>query len=197
LGLFETHGIDSYLGIPSFMGRSRNKAFQFIKEKVWRKLNYWKIVFLSQAGKEILLKAVIQAIPTYCMSIFQLQISLCKYLNGLMHEFLWKHLSKSSKIHWMSWEGMSFLKSSGGLGFRDLVLFNQAFLAKQGWRRIQNPSSLVANIFKYKYYTSSSFLDSSLGSRVSFVWRSLFHAKRLLSRGILWRVGNGSFIRIW
>jgi hypothetical protein len=76
---------------------------------------------------------------------------------------------------------MSFAKSSGGLGFRDLVLFNQALLAKQGWTLIQNPFSLVANIFKYKYYPSSSFLDSSLGSRVSFVWRSLFQAKRHLS----------------
>jgi hypothetical protein len=129
-GLSETHGIDSYLGLPSFVGRSRNKAFQFIKEKVWRKLNNWMTVFLSQAGKEILMKAVIQAIPTYCMSIFQLPISLCKDLNGLMQEFWWKHLSKSSKIHWMSWERMSFSELSGGLGFRDLVLFNKAFLAK-------------------------------------------------------------------
>jgi len=62
--------IDSYLGLPSFVGRSRNKAFQFIKEKVWRKLNNWRTIFLSQAGKEILLKVVIHAIPTYCMSIF-------------------------------------------------------------------------------------------------------------------------------
>jgi len=77
------------------------------------------------------------------------------------------------------------------------VLFNQALLAKQGWRLIQNPSFLVANIFKYKYYPSSSFLNSSLGSRVSFVRRSLFQAKRLLSQGILWRVSNGSSIRIW
>jgi len=39
--------------------RSRNKAFQFIKEKVWRKLNNWRTVFLSQVGKEILQKAII------------------------------------------------------------------------------------------------------------------------------------------
>jgi hypothetical protein len=101
-GLSETHGIESYLGLPCFVGRSRNKAFQFIKEKVWKKLNNWRNVFLSQAGMEILLKAVIQAIPTYCMSIFQLLISLCKDLNGLMQDFWWNHLSKSFKIHWMS-----------------------------------------------------------------------------------------------
>lgn len=36
-----------------------------------------------------------------------------------------------------------------------------------------------------------------MGSRISFVWRSLFQAKELLLRGILWRVGNGSSIKIW
>jgi len=196
-GLSETYGIESYLGLPCFVGRSRNQAFQFIKEKIWKKLNNWKNVFLSQAGREVLLKAVIQAIPSYCMSIFQLPISLCKDLNSLMQDFWWRHLSKSSRIHWMSWDRMSFAKSNGGLGFRDLVIFNQALLAKQGWRLIQNPSSLVANIFKSKYYPSSSFLEASLGSRVSYVWRSLFQAKSLLLKGILWRVGDGSSIKIW
>jgi hypothetical protein len=81
------------------------------------------------------------------MSIFQLPISLCKELNSLMQEFWWRHLSKSSRINWMSWDRMSYAKSNKGLGFRDLVIFNQAILAKQGWRLIQHPSSLVANIF--------------------------------------------------
>jgi hypothetical protein len=51
IGDKETHGIDSYLGLHTFVGKSRNKTFQFIKEKVWNKLNNWKVKFLSQAGK--------------------------------------------------------------------------------------------------------------------------------------------------
>jgi hypothetical protein len=58
---------------------------------------------------------------------------------------------------------MSSAKSNGGLGFRDLVLFNQVLLAKQDWRLIQHPYSMVANIFKYKYYLSSSFFRVFLG----------------------------------
>jgi hypothetical protein len=196
-GFSESHGIEAYLGLPTFVGRSRNQAFHFIKEKVWNKLNNWKINFLSQAGKEILLKAVIQAIPTYCMCIFQLPISLCKNINGMMQIFLWNHMSKTSKIPWMSWDRLSRSKSMGGLGFRDLVVFNQALLAKQGWRLIQIPNSLTARIFKNKYYPSTTFLEASQRPQISFVWRSLLNARNLLKQGLLWRVGDGLFIKVW
>jgi hypothetical protein len=60
-------------------------------------------------------------------------------------------------------------KSNGGLGFRDLVLFNQALLAKQRWRIIQNLDSLISRIIKAKYHPNSSFLEAQVGSRTSFI----------------------------
>jgi hypothetical protein len=101
--LTETHRIDAYLGLPTFVGISRTQAFQHIKAKVLQKLNNWKVHFLSQAGKEVLLKTVVQGIPTYCMGIFQLPISLCE-VNAMMQSFRWIYMSKTSKIHWMSWD---------------------------------------------------------------------------------------------
>jgi hypothetical protein len=63
------------------VGKNRIHVFKNIKEKVARKLHNWKSRLLSLAGKEVLLKAVVQAIPTYSMSVFLLPVSLCKYLN--------------------------------------------------------------------------------------------------------------------
>lgn len=193
-GLTETLRIDAYLGLPTFVGKSSAQAFQYIKEQVINKLSNWKVQFLLQAGKEVLVKAVVQAIPTYCMSVFQLPVSLCKELNALMQTFWWNHMSKSSKIHWMSWERMSKSKVAGGLGFRDLVLFNKAILAKQGWRILQNPDSFISRILQAKYHPSSTFLEARIGSRASFVWRSNCNARELLEQGLLWRGGDGRSI---
>jgi hypothetical protein len=35
-------------------------------------------------------------------------------------------------------------KTTGGLGFRDLIMFNKALLVKQCWRLIQNLDSLIS-----------------------------------------------------
>jgi len=196
-GLVEANRYDTYLGLPFLVGKNRNVAFNNIKEKVLRKLNNWKSRLLSLAGKEVLLKAVVQAIPTYSMSVFLLPASLCRELNQLMQVFWWGHLCKASKIHWMSWSRMGRAKSAGGLGFRDLTLFNKALLAKQCWRLIQFPNSLSSRILKAKYFPNSSFLEAELGKRPSFMWRSFMAAKDLISSGILWRVGDGRSINIW
>jgi hypothetical protein len=175
----------------------KTKLSVILRSRLVHKLTNWNVNFLSQAGKEVLLKAVVQAIPTYCMGVFQLPITLCKDLNALMQNFWWSHMLKTSRIHWMSWERMGRSKAEGGLGFRDLVLFNLALLAKQGWHIIQNPKSLTSRILKAKYYPTSSFLEAQVGSRASFIWRSICTARELLSHGLLWRVGNGQSINVW
>jgi hypothetical protein len=77
----------------------------------------------------------------------------------LMQRFWWGHKENTAKIHWMSWEKMGISENQGGLGFRDLVMFNKALLAKQFWRILQNPDSLVVAIMKAKYFPHGTMLD--------------------------------------
>jgi hypothetical protein len=88
-------------------------------------------------------------------------------------------------------------KDKGGLGYRDLECFNMALLAKQGWRILQNPDSLVGRIYKEKYFRHETFLDSGIGSNPSYAWRSIWSAKHLLQMGLVWRVRDGKKIKIW
>jgi hypothetical protein len=98
-------------------------AFKNITDRIWKRLQDWKLKFLSHAGKEILLKAVIQAIPTYCMSVFLLPKGLCSEIDVLIRNFWWGHKAKEKQIHWLKWDIMGLPKSKRGLGFRDLHCF--------------------------------------------------------------------------
>jgi hypothetical protein len=88
--------------------------------------------FLAQAAKEILIKTVVQAIPTYSMSVFQLPKTLCNSLNSMVSRFWWGTNWESKRVPWMSWKCMGVSKFHGRVGFRDLEIFNKALLAKQG-----------------------------------------------------------------
>ena len=65
----------SNLGLPTMVGRSKYQTFAYLKERVWKKIQGWKGLLLSRAGKEVLIKAMAQAFPSYTMGVFQLPFS--------------------------------------------------------------------------------------------------------------------------
>jgi hypothetical protein len=64
------------------------------------------------------------------MSVFLSPKELWKEINSMMQNFWRHHKEKDSKIHWMSCEKIGYSKTKGGIGFRDLLCFNKALLAK-------------------------------------------------------------------
>uniref|UniRef100_A0A7N2RBZ2 RNase H type-1 domain-containing protein n=1 Tax=Quercus lobata TaxID=97700 RepID=A0A7N2RBZ2_QUELO len=78
---------EKYLGLPSLVGRNKRNTFNSIKEKLGKKLVGWKEKMLSKAGKEVSIKAVAQAIPTYTISDFKIPDSLCEDLTRMIQNF--------------------------------------------------------------------------------------------------------------
>ena len=108
---------EKYIGLPSLMGKGKKESFNYIKEKVWRKLQVWEAKLLSQPGREVLLKAIIQVIPTYTIGCFKLPVGLCNEIEALIKKFWWGQMGDRRNIHWVKWEGMTKSKTIGGMGF--------------------------------------------------------------------------------
>ena len=78
---------EKYLGLLSFVGKNKRNTFNDVREKPNKKLAGWKEKLLSKAGKEVLIKDVAQAIPTYTMSCFKIPDSLCDDLTSMIRNF--------------------------------------------------------------------------------------------------------------
>lgn len=88
-----------------------------------------------------------------------------------MNGYWWQSSSTSNKgIRWASWNNMSMPRSKGGMGFRDLHGFNLALLGKHVWSFMNNPLSLVARVFKARYFPDSSVLQATSRRGDSFIW---------------------------
>ncbi|CAN6570393.1 unnamed protein product [Malus baccata var. baccata] len=114
-------GFGRYLRLQADFGHSKRVVFEEVRDMLESRMAGWAEQFLSQAGKEVLVKAVAMAMPNYAMSCFKLPIGC----------------------------------------------FNLPFLAKIGWRLIQNPGSLLAKVLKEKYYPGKSFTEAGKATLVS------------------------------
>ena len=56
LGILELKEYEKYLGLPAVVGRNKKVSLNYIKERVWSKLQGWKEKLLSQASRGVLLK---------------------------------------------------------------------------------------------------------------------------------------------
>ncbi|BBH01968.1 RNA-directed DNA polymerase reverse transcriptase-related family protein, partial [Prunus dulcis] len=138
-----------------------------------------KVTSQVEASKEVLIKSVIQAIPSYPMGVFQLPKSLCKELSSLCARFWW------GKTH-----------NLGGLGFRDFEQFNKALVAKQGWRLLINANSFVGQVYRGRYFPNGDFLNAPLANSPQLIWRSLIWGWELLAAGLRWRIRDGLSIKL-
>lgn len=113
-----------------------------------------------------------------------------------MSRFWWRSIKGERKIAWVKWDRICQPKCIGGLGFRDLELFNQVLVAKQAWRMICNPNSLSAKILKGRYFHDCDFLLSEDKSGSSYLWKSLLWGRDVIAKGTRWRVGGCETIRV-
>ncbi|KAA3474990.1 reverse transcriptase [Gossypium australe] len=140
----------------------------------------WITEYGGQKEERSFSKLKRQAIPTYTMACFLLPKSLCAELERLIAKFWWQKGHGKRGIHWCAWKELCIAKEQGGLGFRNLDLFNVALLAKQA-----------------KYFPYSDFINAQLGNLPSLTWKSVWAAKRLLQDGLGWRIGRGDQVSVW
>jgi uncharacterized protein YegP (UPF0339 family) len=80
-------GTRKYFGLPSMIGKSKKSTFKFIMDKIWRKIIFWSSRYLSQAGRKVMIKSILQSIPTYEMSVFLLPNTLIDEIEKMINSF--------------------------------------------------------------------------------------------------------------
>ncbi|KAL5556376.1 hypothetical protein UlMin_038612 [Ulmus minor] len=131
------------------------------------------------------------------MTCFILPDSIINEIEAACAKFWWGTTPDHKGVHWMKWKDLCQPKALGGMGFKDLSMFNMAMLGKQLWRILQRPDSLLSRVLKAKYFPHSTIWEVDTTHLSSYTWKSILWGRNLVAKGIRWRVGNGESLSIY
>ncbi|GMI90408.1 hypothetical protein HRI_002710100 [Hibiscus trionum] len=102
LGITSGFQPKKYLGLSVLIEQNKRKVFADLRDKTIERIVNSGSRTLSQGGKEVFIKVVLQAIPIYAMCCFLLPKTFRKDLEALIGWFWWQNSKEKKGIHWCS-----------------------------------------------------------------------------------------------
>lgn len=78
---------EKYLGLPMIGGKLKVNTFRQLHERISKRVMSWKENFISKARREILIKTIAQAIPTYSMSLSKIPKAVGDSINSTLAKY--------------------------------------------------------------------------------------------------------------
>lgn len=188
-----------YLGVPLCTRKLSIINCEPLLQQVKGKINSWCAKSLSFGGKLQLINTVISGITNFWCSTFILPKLCIRKINSLCSAFLWKGTLDGHHTARVSWETLTKSKKHGGLGIRDLTVWNRACIIKLIWLLLFQSGSVWVAWYKLQFLQGCLNNFWTMQPRRHYSWLA---NKLLKMRGeaytwIKLKVGNGSTCRFW
>ena len=102
LDFSSTTNLGKYLGFPLKHSRASRHDFDYVLDRVKKKLAGWKANLLSMAGRMVLIHASSSTIPNYVMQQVSLPGKILKGIDRVNRNFLWGSSDHVRKMHWVN-----------------------------------------------------------------------------------------------
>jgi hypothetical protein len=195
-----------FLGIPVGSNPRRRATWKPVVEAMSNRLSSWTSRHLSMGGRITLINSVLASMPLYFFSFYKAPQCVIKQLVRIQRNFLWGGGVVEKKLCWVKWDLISLPKSQGGLGVKNLALFNSALLSKWKWRCIDDRNALWADLLSFRYgHLPTKILGGITTQRRnkdSTWWKDLLSLEKLteedwFKKNVSCGIGNGCNIGFW
>jgi hypothetical protein len=188
-----------YLGMPLGAPYKGLSVWNSVLEKIERRLASWQTLYLSKGGRLTLLKSTLSSLPTYFLSLFTIPVSVAQRIEKLQRNFLWGGMGDGVKYHLVRWDQVCSPMDCGGLGVKNLTLFNKALLGKWLWRFGVEETHLWRRVIVAKYGMEWGGWRSKpcRGTHGCGLWKGISLGWDVFLERIEFSVGKGDRIRFW
>lgn len=133
LGFKEGTFPSKYLGTPLLEGKSTQRHWKELLDKMDSKLCNWTHRAFNFPASLTMVKSVLQAMPSYVFSVLSTPKSIIKKIRAIQRNFLWGISEAKQKWSLVDWETVCKPKCTRGLGLRDPEVANKVMSAKIWW----------------------------------------------------------------
>uniref|UniRef100_A0A2N9IH31 Reverse transcriptase domain-containing protein n=1 Tax=Fagus sylvatica TaxID=28930 RepID=A0A2N9IH31_FAGSY len=189
----------NYLGLPLGAKAKSKSIWDSIIEKMERKLASWQRMYLSKGGRVTLIKSTLSSLPTYYLSLFPLPSSVALRIDKIQRDFLWGGIGDGKKFHLVNWHQVCQPLKSGGLGFRNIRVFNRALLGKWHWRYGTETDAFWRSVIFSKYGSLQGDWTTREvnGPHGVSLWKHIRKDWGHFARHVHVEVGDGFKTRFW
>ena len=186
-----------YLGVPLITTRLTFADCLPLLNKITTRRRVWTSKSLSYGGRLQLIKSVLFSYQVYWSSLFILPASVVSRIESTLSAFLWKGSSLQTTGAKVAWETICYPTAEGGLGIKQLAVWNKAAMLKHLWRLITDKSSLWTAWAHINLLKGNSIWAVSIPSRPSWAWRKILQSREICRCLITTLIGDGTTTSLW
>ena len=187
-----------YLGLPLITGRLKLSDCLPLINRLCCRINSWTTRSLRFSGRLQLLKAILFNIQGYWSMYLFLPHGVLKKIQSILAKFLWGGNLNDHCHYKVGWNKCCAVKDEGGLGIRDLFVWNKAAILHQIWRISQPKShSLWINWLKICMFGKNQFWTSIIPYACPWNVRKMLNLRSYAVQFLRYEVGSQSCISLW
>ncbi|XP_059076538.1 uncharacterized protein LOC131875856 [Cryptomeria japonica] len=181
----------------SFSGQKDNSSFwDKIISAISKRIISWNHRWLNLAGKIVLIKSMLNAVPIYLMLVLRSPKDVLVSLQETLRSFLWSsNKDGRKKLALVAWDKVCLPKDLGGTRIRNMEKQNLALVDKLVWNLYEKSDSLWTRTMFAKYLNNGPreyiFQISNLPSG-SVMWNFICKCRSVILPNLSWIVHKGT-----
>ncbi|GJT68149.1 RNA-directed DNA polymerase, eukaryota, reverse transcriptase zinc-binding domain protein [Tanacetum coccineum] len=186
-----------YLGVPLITKKLSVNDCKPLISKVKAKVSDWKNKFLSYAGRVQLIASVLSSMQNYWASVFLLPKQVIYEINKILKGFLWCQGELTKGKAKVSWEYVCKPKNQGGLGLKNLGVWNEVLMIKHLWNVASKKDTLWVKWIYTEKLKGRSIWEIDCDNKGTVGWRNILSLRDKVRKHVWWKCGNGESINVW
>ena len=181
----------NYLGMPITIGKLKARDCQGLIDKMVHRIRLWSSRNLSFAARSQLINSVLMSIHVYWGQTIIIPKAVLKEINDICRNFLWTGKANDCKPGAVAWDKLCNPKKEGGLGFRNIMLWNLAAVNKLAWDIAQKKDNMWVKWVNAVYIREADWGSYEAPNSASWAWKFVCKAKNEANR----KLGSYGWLR--